>query len=149
MIPAQLEMLAALIADIGYEPITTSSPAEALKTCAVRTLPPGPGRRAYMPGMDGYAFFWIRPLRARPWDPHHYYDPPNTRWSRLWRPSAAAQRIFFCPKPIDRVRLKRTLDDVAALYDQRRRVRELEEQLLKDLEFPRHCGQKPGDAGSF
>jgi len=29
--PAQLEMLAALIADIGYEPITTSSPAEALK----------------------------------------------------------------------------------------------------------------------
>jgi len=27
--PAQLEMLAALITDIGYEPITTSSPEEA------------------------------------------------------------------------------------------------------------------------
>jgi DNA-binding NtrC family response regulator len=40
----------------------------------------------------------------------------------------------FLPKPIDRARLKRTLDDVAALHDQRRRVRELEEQLLKDLE---------------
>jgi DNA-binding NtrC family response regulator len=29
----------------------------------------------------------------------------------------------FMPEPIDRVRLKRPLDDVAALYDQRRRVR--------------------------
>jgi hypothetical protein len=34
---------------------------------------------------------------------------------------------------------------VAALYDQRRRVKALEEQLLKDLEFH---GEKPGDAGS-
>ena len=29
----------------------------------------------------------------------------------------------FLPKPIDQSRLKRTLDEVAALYDQRRRVR--------------------------
>jgi two-component system, NtrC family, response regulator HydG len=39
--------------------------------------------------------------------------------------------------------LKRTLDDVAALYDQRRRVRELEEQLLKDLEFHGIVGKSP------
>src|SRR5215467_2490199 len=49
----------------------------------------------------------------------------------------------FLPKPIDHVRLKRTLDDVAALYDQRRRVRALEEQLLKDLEFHGIVGKSP------
>jgi len=49
----------------------------------------------------------------------------------------------FLPKPIDRVRLKRSLDDVAALYDQRRRVRALEEQLLKDLEFHGIVGKSP------
>jgi len=41
----------------------------------------------------------------------------------------------FLPKPIDRTHLKRSLDEVAALHDQRQRVRALEEQLLKDLEF--------------
>src|SRR5271157_2661843 len=49
----------------------------------------------------------------------------------------------FLPKPIDHVRLKRTLDEVAALYDQRRRVRALEEQLLKDLEFHGIVGKSP------
>jgi hypothetical protein len=38
--------------------------------------------------------------------------------------------------------------NVAALYDQRRRVRELEEQLLK-IWSSRHRGEKPGDAGSI
>ena len=49
----------------------------------------------------------------------------------------------FLPKPIDRHRLKRTLDEVAALQDQRRRVRSLEEQLLKDLEFHGIVGKSP------
>jgi len=49
----------------------------------------------------------------------------------------------FLPKPLDQVRLKRTLDDVAALYDQRRRVRALEEQLLRDLEFHGIVGKSP------
>jgi DNA-binding NtrC family response regulator len=49
----------------------------------------------------------------------------------------------FLPKPVERNRLKRALDDVAALYDQRRRVRTLEEQLLKDLEFHGIVGKSP------
>jgi DNA-binding NtrC family response regulator len=49
----------------------------------------------------------------------------------------------FLPKPVDRARLKKTLDDVAALYDQRRRVKALEEQLLKDLEFHGIVGKSP------
>src|SRR5882762_6319167 len=39
--------------------------------------------------------------------------------------------------------LKRLLDEVAALYDHRRRVRALEEQLLKDLEFHGIIGKGP------
>jgi transcriptional regulator with GAF, ATPase, and Fis domain len=39
--------------------------------------------------------------------------------------------------------LKRALDDVASLYDQRRRVRALEEQLLRDLEFHGIVGKSP------
>ena len=49
----------------------------------------------------------------------------------------------FLPKPIDHFRLKRTLDDASSLYDQRRRVRALEEQLLKDLEFHGIVGKSP------
>src|SRR5262249_14128126 len=41
------------------------------------------------------------------------------------------------------IRLKRTLDEVATVYDQRRRVRALEEQLLKDLEFHGIVGKSP------
>jgi DNA-binding NtrC family response regulator len=51
--------------------------------------------------------------------------------------------LDFLPKPIDRIRLKKTLDEVAQLYDQRRRVRALEEQLLKDLEFHGIVGKSP------
>ena len=49
----------------------------------------------------------------------------------------------FLPKPIDRAHLKKTLDDAAKLYDQRRRVRVLEEQLLRDLEFHGIVGKSP------
>jgi DNA-binding NtrC family response regulator len=49
----------------------------------------------------------------------------------------------FVAKPIARQRLQRALDDVASLYDQRRRVRALEEQLLKDLEFHGIVGKSP------
>src|SRR5438552_5814263 len=40
----------------------------------------------------------------------------------------------FLPKPIDRARMARTLEEAAALYDQRRRVRGLEEQLLRVIQ---------------
>ncbi len=137
--PAQLEMLAALIADIGYEPITTSSPAEALKLVQY-------GRcrlvlaDVHMPRMDGYAFL-DQALRADPGIHVIIMTGDYTLESALEAVRRGA--TDFLPKPIDRVRLKRTLDDVAALYDQRRRVRELEEQLLKDLEFHGIVGKSP------
>src|SRR6201998_1487140 len=49
----------------------------------------------------------------------------------------------FLPRPIDEIHCKRPRDDVPSLYDQRHRVRALEEQLLKDLEFHGIIGKSP------
>jgi DNA-binding NtrC family response regulator len=137
--PAQLEMLAALVAEMGYAPITTSSPEEALKLVQY-------GRcrlvlaDVHMPGMGGYEFL-DQALRSDPGLHVIIMTGEYTLESALEAVRRGA--TDFLPKPIDRARLKRTLDDVAALYDQRRRVRELEEQLLKDLEFHGIVGKSP------
>jgi DNA-binding NtrC family response regulator len=49
----------------------------------------------------------------------------------------------FLPKPVDRAGLKKKLDEVAALYDQRRLVKALGERLMKDLEFYGMMGESP------
>ncbi len=49
----------------------------------------------------------------------------------------------YLPKPIDKQRLKKTLDEVAEQFKQRRRVRELEQQLLGDFDFHGIVGRSP------
>jgi len=137
--PGQLDGLAAVIGEMGYEPIPTSDPEEAL-----RLVKRGRCRLLladlHMPGMHRYEFL-DRVLRCDP----GVHVIVMTREYTLETALEAIRRgaADFLPKPVDRVRLKKTLDDVAALYDQRRRVKALEEQLLKDLEFHGIVGKSP------
>jgi DNA-binding NtrC family response regulator len=134
--PAQLEALATLVQELGYEAILTSDPEEALK--CVRY-----GRSRLLladPGVHGYEFL-DRVIRTDPGVQVIVMTGQYTLESALEAIRRGA--TDFLPKPIDRNRLKRTLDEAAALYDQRRRVRALEEQLLKDLEFHGIVGKSP------
>jgi two-component system response regulator HydG len=137
--PAQLEILSAVIAEIGYEAIPTSDPEEAL-----RLVKNGQCRLVLvdvcMPGMNGYEFL-DRATRSDPGVHTILMSGEYTLDSALEAIRRGASD--FLPKPIDRARLKKSLDEVAALYDQRRRVRALEEQLLKDLEFHGIVGKGP------
>ena len=136
---SQLDLLSAVMDEMGYEAITTSDPEEALGL--VRS-----GRcrlvlaDVNMPGMNGYEFL-DRALRCDPGIHVIVMTGEYTLESALDAIRRGA--TDFLPKPIDRVRLKRTLDEVATIYDQRKRVRALEEQLLKDLEFHGIVGKSP------
>ena len=137
--PTELEGLAALVEELGYDPMPTADPEEALK--AVRY-----GRCRLVladvsaPVIGGYEFL-DRALRGDP----GLHVIVMTRDYTLDSALECIRRgaSDFLPKPVERNRLKRALDDVAALYDQRRRVRTLEEQLLKDLEFHGIVGKSP------
>lgn len=137
--PAQLEMFSAVIADMGYESITTADPEEALQL-----IKAGRCRMVlvdvHMPGVDGFQFL-DRALRSDPGAHIVLMTGDYTLDSALEAIRRGA--ADFLPKPIDHARLKKSLDDVALLYDQRRRVRALEEQLLKDLEFHGIVGKSP------
>ena len=137
--PAQLDMLSAIMEEMGYDAITTSEPEEAL-----RLVQTGRCRLVLAdvkkPGMNAYEFL-DQALRSDPGIHVIVMTGEYTLESALEAIRRGA--TDFLPKPIDRVRLKRTLDEVATLYDQRRRVRALEEQLLKDLEFHGIVGKSP------
>jgi len=137
--PAQLELLTEQVAILGYEAIPTSDPDEAL-----RLIRSGRCRMVFadvhMPGMNGYEFL-DEALRSDPGVHVIIMTGDYTLESALDAIRRGA--TDFLPKPIDRVRMKRTLEEAAALYDQRRRVRALEEQLLRDLEFHGIVGKSP------
>ena len=137
--PEQLDLLSEQIAGFGYEAVSTSNPEEAL-----RLVRSGNCRLIladmHMPSMGGYEFL-DQALRCDPGVHVVMITGDYTLDSALEAIRRGA--TDFLPKPIDQTRLKRTLDDAAALYDQRRRVKALEEQLLKDLEFHGIVGKSP------
>jgi DNA-binding NtrC family response regulator len=137
--PPQLDILSAIVTSLGYESVATPDPEEALKL--VRS-----GRcrlvlaNEQVPGIDGHAFL-DRALKVDPGVHVIVMTGDYTPESGLEAIRRGA--LDFLPKPIERARLKKALDEVSTLYDQRRRVRELEECLLNDLEFHGIVGKSP------
>ena len=137
--PAERESLTTLIFDMGYEPISTGDPEEALRLIRL-------GRcrlvfaSVHLDTHDPYEFL-ARTLRCDPGIQVILMAAEYTLEAALEAIRRGASD--FLPRPLDQIRLKRTLDDVASLHDQRRRVRALEEQLLKDLEFHGIIGKSP------
>jgi DNA-binding NtrC family response regulator len=137
--PAEREALTQVISEMGYEPVPTGDPEEALRLIRL-------GRcrlvlaRVHLDSPEPYAFL-DRALRCDP----GLHIMVMTAGYTLDAALEAIRRgaTDFLPRPLDRIRLKRTLDEVSTLYDQRRRVRALEEQLLKDLEFHGIVGKSP------
>ena len=125
--------------EIGYESLLTDDPEE-----AVRLVQSGACRvilaDVHLSGIHAYEFL-DRLLRVDPGIHVIIISQEYTLESALEAIRRGA--TDFLPKPLDRLRLKRALDDVALLYDQRRRVRALEEQLLRDLEFHGIVGKSP------
>ena len=137
--PGQLSVLSEMISEIGYESLLTDDPEE-----AVRLVQSGICRvilaDVHLPGVHAYELL-DRLLRVDPGVHVIIITKEYTLESALEAIRRGA--TDFLPKPLDRLRLKRALDDVASLYDQRRRVRALEEQLLRDLEFHGIVGKSP------
>lgn len=137
--PKQLKVLSEMISEIGYDSLPTADPEEAVRlvqsgVCRVILLD------VYLPGLNAYELL-DRLLRIDPGLHVLIITKEYTLESALEAIRRGA--TDFLPKPLDRQRLKRALDDVATLYDQRRRVRALEEQLLRDLEFHGIVGKSP------
>ena len=137
--PVQLALLSAQVTDAGYEPVCTSDPEEAL-----RLLRGGRCRLVLadvrMPTTDKHEFLG----RALSADPDVQVIMMTAEYSLESALDAVRRGVRdFLPKPIDCARLKRTLDDVAAFHSQRKRVRTLEEQLLRELDFHGIVGNSP------
>ena len=137
--PSERDLLAHLITDMGYEPVSTPDAEEALRLIRM-------GRcrvvfaSTHLENPDPFDFL-DGALRC---DPGVHVMIMTAQYTLEGALEAIRRGAAdFLPKPLDHVRLKRTLDDLAALYDQRRRVRSLEEQLLKDLEFHGIVGKGP------
>ncbi len=136
---SMVELLTATLERLGCEAMGTSDPQRALDLitqgrcrvvlCDLR-----------MPAMDGLTFL----KHALERDPGVYVILMTGFYSLDSAIEAVKRGAYdYLPKPIERPRLKKTLDEISDSFRRRRRIRELEQQLLADLEFHGIVGKSP------
>ena len=136
---SMLEMLQTAVEHMGFETLATTKPEEALehiRTSRCRVVITD----IKMPAMDGLTFL----ERALERDPGICVILVTGFYSLDSAIEAIKRGAYdYLCKPVDRARLKKTLDELNELFSQRRRIRELEEKLLADLEFHGIVGRSP------
>lgn len=137
--PGMVEMLQESLRCLGFGSIGTSDPKYALELIEqgrVRVVMSD----IKMPGVDGLQFLQQSLQR----DPGVYVILMTGYYS-LENAIAAVKRgaYDYIPKPVDRMRLKKSLDELAESFHRRKRIRDLEHQLLSDLEFHGIVGKSP------
>ncbi len=136
---SMLDVLLAHLAAMGFPAFGTTKPEEALEQvraghCRVVIAD------IKMPGMDGLAFL-EKVLRL---DPGVYVILITGYYSMEAAIDAIRRGAYdYLCKPLDRARLERTLSELAELFGQRRKIRELEEKLLSQWEFHGIIGKSP------
>lgn len=128
---AMVEMLCEMLTSFGYRCFGTSDPYQGL-----RYMGEGKCRIVLcdlkMPSMDGLAFL----EQALHQDPGVYVILMTGFYSIDSAIEAIKHGAYdYLPKPFERHRLKKTIDDLVEQFQRRRRIHDLEQRLVSDLEF--------------
>lgn len=137
--PDQVELTCERLTKLGFPAFGTTSPGEALQHIRVGSC------RAVlvdfkMPEMDGFAFL----ESSLQFDSGLYIILITGHYSVDSAIEAVKRGAYdYLCKPIDFARLTKTLDELAELFSQKSQVRNLEQQLLSNLQCQGIIGKSP------